>query len=407
MQRVRETTVRSAVLGEVRNELEERKPSGGYRPYDAGRVSSDVEAAFKRVADGKPAETVIAVNDVVDAYAGDLKRNLGAVNTRGPSLLTDKEAKALSEPQQRGRVVAFRAELARGAGKAPSEAQLLRNAARFIADHSGPLNQSGNAIDVFFPSFDSGNGGNWDEKQAGISAVLIKDPKAALLMLKMFEGDASDGELSRLRTFDPKKEALIVVQDSEDETSFYPAAINKKTGEARGFDSKHNEVNFTAVDSKEAFEAIFGPGSGAKVKDDDYAYEYGERLHKLFDRGKTIALEQLDPPEIDQLALTKDAANVFQRFFASNVALPTGEDFSADNTKTLKAIRAAIKAGGEITVGESHGDPILLMPRKFSGKPTEDYAVGWAMSALIENVPELRRYYHVNSTVQTPNPSDN
>lgn len=404
MLRVRETTVRSAVLGEVRNELEERKPSGGYRPYDASRVSSDVEAAFKKVAGGKPAETVISIDDVVNAYAGDLKRSLGAVNTRGPTLLTDKEAKALDEPQQRSRVIAFRAELARG-GKAPSDAQLLRNAARFIADHSGPINQSGNAIDVFFPAFDSGNGADWSEKQAGISAVLIKDPKAALLMLKMFEGDASEGELSRLRTFDPKKEALIVVQDSEDETSFYPAAINKKTGEARGFDSKHNEVNFTAVDSREAFEAIFGPGSGAKVKDEDYAFAYGERLHKLFDRGKNIALEGLDPPELDQLALTKDAANVFQRYFASNIPLPTGEDFSADNTKTLKAIRAAIKDGGQITVGESHGDPILLMPRKFSGKPTEDYAVGWAMSALIEGVPELRRYYSVNSTVQTPNPS--
>jgi hypothetical protein len=406
MQSVRETSVRSAVLGEVRNELEERKPADGYRAYDAVRVSSDVEAAFKKVAAGKSPDAVISINEVVDQYARDLKANVGAVNTRGPSLLTAKEAKALLEPQQRGRVAAFRAELSRGPSRI-SEAALLRSAARFIADHSAPLNQSGNAIDVLFPAFDVGNGGNWGAKEAGISAVLIKDAKSAQLMLKMFEGDASEGELARLRTFDPKKEALIVVQDSEDETSFYPAAINKKSGEARGFDSKHNEVNFTAVESREDFELIFGPGSGARVKDDDYATAYYDRLHKLFDRGKPIALNELDPPELDHLALTQDAAGKMRAFFASSIAFPANADFSADNLKTLKAIRAAVKAGEEITVGESHGDPILLMPRKFSGKPTEDYAVGWAVSALIESVPELRRFYNVNSTVKTPNPDSN
>lgn len=400
--RVVETTARSAVLGEVREELKQRQPAGGYRAYDAVRVSSDIEAAFRKAAEGKAPDAIISIDDVVNAYASELKKSLGLVNTRGPKLLTDSEAKGLGEPQQRDRVISLRAELARGS-KPLSEAALLRSAARFIANHSGPLNQSGNAIDVFFPAFDGGNGGNWDAKEAGISAALIKDAKSALLLLKMFSSDASEGELARLKTFDPKKEALIVVQDSEDETSFYPAAINKRTGAARGFDSRHNEVSFTQVESREDFELIFGPGSGARVKDEDYASAYYDRLHKLFDAGKAIALEKTDPPEIDHLALTKDAANAFQAWFASSAAFPANGDFSPDNLKTLKAIRAAVKAGGEITVGESHGDPILLMPRKFAGKPTEDYAVGWAVSALIESVPELRRFYHVNSTVQTPN----
>lgn len=402
MTRVQDTALRRAVLGEVRDELKQRSPSDGYRPYDAPRVSQDVQDAFEAAAKGKAGDAVVSVNEVVNAYAKTLKASLDAVNTKGPAIVTHAEASQVEQPQLRERLVSLRADLARG-NKPLTDDDLLRRAARFVTDHSAPINQSGNAIDVLFPAFDTGNGANWDEKQPGIDARLITDPKAALLILKMLERDSGPEQIKRLRTFDPAKERLILVLDSEDETHFYPAAIDRKSGKARGFDTQHNEVDFAQAESAEDFESVFGKGSAKKITDDDYATPFYERLHALVDKGRSLPIERLDPPELDQVKLTEAAATALQSYFKGLTQLPAG-DFSDADKKTLEAIRAAVQAGETITVGEKYGDPTLLMPRKFSGAPTEDYAVGWAVSALFQEVPGLRRFYNVNSQPQTPNP---
>jgi len=399
--RVQESSLRSAVLGEVRDELKQRLPTGGYRPYDATRVSKDVQDAFDFVAKDQPINAVISINKVVDVYAKTLKSSLDAINTVGPKTVTAKEAAAVEQPNMRERLVSIRADLARG-DKPLEDDDLVRRAARFVTDHSAPIGDSGNAINVLFPAFDVGNAANWSDGEPGISASLITDPKAAVLLMQMFMGNAGPGELSRLKTFDPAKERLIVVADSDDETHYFPAAIDKKTGKARGFDSSHNSVDFLNPETKEDFEKMFGKGSAKGVADDDYASAAYDRLQSMLDKGKALPIAKMDPPEIDTTKLTTAAAEALQTYFAGMTKLPAG-DFSADDKKTLLAIRDAVKAGETITIGEKYGDPTLLMPRKFSAKPTEDYAIGWAMMTLYQSVPELNRFYNVNSSPQTPN----
>lgn len=399
MIRTQEKAVRSAVLGEVRAELEARKPGDGYRPYDAPRVSEDVRAAFRAVAEGKPDTAVIDVGSVVDAYATGLKESLGAVNTRGPRWLTAKEAAAVEGEQRRGRVTALRAELARGQRGLSIEA-LDRLAARFVADHSAPIGDSGNAIDVLFPAYDVGNGASWDNREPGISARLFTDAKSSLRILKMLLRDASPAEKKRLETFDPKKELLIVVRDSDDETKWYPAAIDKATGKARGFDSLHNEVSFAAVESKADFEEIFGRGSAARVSEDDLESAFYDRMSALFDSGRALPIEKLDPPGLDKEALTRAAAPAVEAYLGALRELPATLDLTPDQRGTLEAIRAALADGQHITIGESYGDPILEMPRKFAGAPLEEYHVGWAFSELTRSIPELKRFYNVNATAR-------
>lgn len=398
MVKVRETAVRSKVLGEVRDELKQRAPSDGYRPYDAPRLSDDVKKAFTAVAKGKPDDAVISVNAVVGAYASSLKKTLGEVNSVGPAFLTDKEAKAVGEPLLRSRVTAARSELARGS-KSLSEQAILRSAARFIADHSAPINASNNAIDVFFPSFDSGNGADWDEGQPGISADLIKDGDSARLILRILAAGTSDHIRERLETFDPKKEYLIVVRDSEDETSWYPAAIDRTTGKARGFDTAHNEVDFPYMfEGVEGFESVWGPGS-AEGLEDDLDYQFHQKLEALLEKkGKSIPIEKMDPPELDSAKLTDVAATTLQKYFSELPAVPASLDLTPDERTTLEAIRAAVQDGQTITVGESWGDPILKMPRKFTGDAPADYMVGWAVAELFKQIPELKRFYNVNAT---------
>jgi hypothetical protein len=402
MTRVAESALRRAVLGEVRDELKQRSPADGYRPYDAPRVSRDVQDAFESVAKDKSADAVISVSAVVNAYAKTLKSTLDVVNTKGPTVVTHAEASAVAQPEMRERMVSLRADLARG-GKPLGDDELLRRAARFVTDHSAPIGQSGNAIDVLFPAFDVGNAANWDDKEPGIDARLITDPKAALTILKMLEGDASPAEIKRLRTFDPAKERLILVLGSDDETHFFPAAIDRKTGKTRGFDSQHNEVNFANVETKADFEALFGKGSAKSVKDGDFYTAAYDRLHALVDAGRSLPIATLDPPELDTAKLTAAAGAALQKYFGGISQVPTGDDLSDTDRKTLEAIRKAVHEGDSITVGEKYGDPILLMPRRFDGAPTEDWAVGWAVSALFQAVPELRRFYNVNATPQQPN----
>lgn len=401
---VKEASLRSSVLGQVRDELNQRKPADGYKGYDAPIVSRDVQDAFEAVAHGKAADAPISINAVVNTYASTLKSKLDAVNVVGPATVTAKEAAQIDQPEMRERVLGLRAELSRGS-KPLAEADLARRAARFIADHSAPIGVSGNALNVFFPAFDVGNAGNWDAKEAGIDARLITDGKTALALIKLFLTDAGPSEAKRLSTFDPAKEHLIVVAGSDDETVYYPAAIDKKTGKARGFDSSHNSANFPGPETKEEFEALFGKGSAKSVTDGDYAYAVYGMTEKLLGKGKSIALDKMDPPELDRVKLTAAAQKELTTYFAGMTKLPAGIEFSDADQKTLLAIRDAIKAGQAITVGESYGDPILQMPRKFSGAPTEDYAVGWAINTLVSGVPELQRFFNVNATVQTPNPS--
>jgi hypothetical protein len=372
--RVLETAVRSAVLGEVREELRERSPQDGYRPYDGVRLSPDIHEAFAKVAEGKGDDVVIDPNAIVDAYATTLKSDVRAANQRGPKWLTASEAKGVSKPVVRDRVTALRAELSLGQKDLSMDA-LERRAARFIADHSAPTGDSGNAIDVFFPAFDVGNGEDWSNGVPGISGTLVTNGRDALKLLKMYEGDASDEELARLRTFNPRKEYLIVVRDSDDETKHYPAAIDKKTGKARGFDSVHNEADF--------------------LSEEDDAYD---KMQKVFDRNRSLPIEKTSPPSLDKAALTKAAAVAVQDYLAGLRAIPASLDLSETDRTTLEAIRAAIADGQQITVGESHGDPILMMPRKFAGTPTEDWAVGWAVNELTKQTPSLKRFYNVNAT---------
>jgi hypothetical protein len=397
MVKVREVAVRDRVLGEVRDELKQRAPADGYRPYDAPLLSDDLQKAFKSVAKGKSDDAVVDINDVVGAYASKLKRALGQANKVGPTYLTDKEAKTVRGPQLRARVVAARAELALGK-KSLSEDALLWKAAHFIADHSAPINASNNAIDVFFPAFDSGNGADWDKKHPGISADLIKDGEKAQLILKIIGAGMNDEIQARLATFDPAKEHLIIVRDSEDETSWYPAAIDKTTGKARGFDTSHNEVDFPYMFNEvESFEAIWGPGSAAG-HEDDLEYAFSEKLSALMDDiGTPIPIAKMDPPELDIAKLTNVAAEKLQEYFAGLEAIPANLELNDRERTTLEAIRAAIHEGQQITIGESYGDPILKMPRKFAGEATDDYMVGWSVSELFKQIPEFKRFYNVNA----------
>ncbi len=396
MIRALERSVRSAVLGEVRDELRERSPRDGYRPYDAVRLSEDVRAAFDEVAAGKGPDAVIDTNAVVDVYALNLARTLSDVNRKGPKWLTPAEAESVPAGQMRGRVVSLRAEIARGQQNLSMEA-VERRATRFVADHSAPIGVSGNAIDVFFPAFDTGNGADWGNRVPGVDARLVTDAKDALRLLKMFETDASPAELERLHTFDPRREILIVVRDSDDESKWYPAAIDKKSGKPRGFDSYHNEVKFTDVATKADFEKIFGRGSAAGIADDDLASAFYERLEALFGRGQSLPIAELDPPGLDKPALTKAAAASVEKYLGALRELPPELDLDDTYRTTLEAIRTAVAGGQHIQVGEQFGDPILLMPRKFAGAPTEDYMVGWAFSELTKQVPSLSRFYNVDA----------
>jgi hypothetical protein len=397
MVRVRETDVRSRVLGEVREELKSRAPADGYRPYDATRLSPDVKKAFTAVANGKPDDAKVEIDAVVGAYASRMKKTIGEANKVGPAFLTEKEAKAVGEPMLRARVMASRSELARGK-KSLSDEAILRSAARFIADHSAPINTSSNAIDVFFPAFDSGNGADWDEHQAGIGGDLIKDGEKAKLILRIIGAGTNDEIQARLATFDPAKEYLIIVRDSQDETSWYPAAIDKSSGKARGFDTSHNEVDFPYMfDSVEAFESVWGPGSAQGVED-DLEYAFSEKLQALMDKeGKSIPISKMNPPEIDKAKLTDVAAKKLQTWFAEAASIPASFDLSQNERNTLEAIRAAIHDGQTITIGESYGDPILMMPRKFEGAAEPDYWVGWAVSELFKQIPEMKRFYNVDA----------
>jgi hypothetical protein len=356
-----------------------------------------VKTAFEEVARGKGPDDVIEIGPVVDVYARGLKDTLNEVNVRGPKWLTKDEAKAIEEPKMRSRVTALRAEIARGR-EGPSMEALERRAARFVADHSAPIGDSGNAIDVLFPAFDVGNGEDWANRVPGIDARLITDAKDALRILKMLQRDANEGEIGRLRTFNPRREILIVVRDSDDETKWYPAAIDKQTAKPRGFDSYHNEVNFTSVETAAEFESIFGRGSARGIGEDELSTAFYEKMEALYDKGRSLPIGDFDPPGIDKEALTKAAVSAVETYLRGLDAIPAELDLPESYRTTLEAIRAALADGQHITIGESYGDPVLRMPRKFAGEPTEDYMVGWAFSELTEQVPSLRRFYNVNAT---------
>lgn len=396
MPSVRQTDIQRAVLGEVRTELKERQPGDGYRPYDAVRLPTDVRRAFEAESSGKGRDDVVSLDRVVDRYARTLKRSIDAANQVGPKFVTVKEADKVGPKDVGSRVVAARAELGRGLVPL-SHAALARRAAQFVAAHSEPIGTY-EAPDAAFPGFDRGNGEDWHRNQVpGIDGHVITDAKTAEVLLSFFKAEDGPRGRANLETFDPSRELLVVVRGSGDERHYYAAAIDQQTGKARHFSTYHNEVDFELPQDAAEFDAVFGAGASAAITDDDYEYGAITKLEQLVEAGVPLDLASTQPPEVDRKALTHAGRDAITAFLSSRDTVPT-DGMQDGFATTLKAIHAAVRGGAKIDVVDGDTGPELRVPLKFSGAPTPDYYVGWALRGLTENVPELRRFVDVNAS---------
>jgi len=109
---VRTNTVRNRLIGEARKEL--KKAAGSNQivsKTEAKKLPRDIAAAVAAVREEK---SRVTVDDAVDAYASKVSRVLAAVDKRGKGVLSEAEAKKISDSTLRAKVLDIRAALLAG-----------------------------------------------------------------------------------------------------------------------------------------------------------------------------------------------------------------------------------------------------------------------------------------------------